>query len=101
MVTTLNPPFSLVHVGFSRRWLIHIGTQKRHSFLRRRWRSWFRARHGRVFFDVAGGGPFGEFRRIVFVGVLDDGVQHMQRNDGSGSVGLAWLIISPRLFGGG
>jgi hypothetical protein len=25
-----------------------------------------------VFFDVAGGRPFGEFRRIVFVGVAHD-----------------------------
>jgi len=42
----------------------------------------FCARDGRVFFDVAGGRPFGEFRRIVFVGVLDDGVQHVQGNGG-------------------
>jgi len=33
-----------------------------------------------VFFHVAGGGPFGQLRRIVFAGVPDDGVQHMQRH---------------------
>ena len=45
-------------------------------------RSWFGARDGRVFFDVAGGGPFGEFGGIVFAGVLDDGVQDVQRDGG-------------------
>ena len=29
---------------------------------------------------MAGGGPFGQLGRIVFSGVLDDGVQHMQRD---------------------
>lgn len=31
-----------------------------------------------MFFDVAGGGPFSEFHRTVFVGVLDDGVEDFQ-----------------------
>lgn len=35
-----------------------------------------------MFFDVAGGGPFGEFGGIVFAGVLDDGVQDVQRDGG-------------------
>ena len=40
------------------------------------------ARHGRVFFDVAGDNPFGEFGRVVFVGVGHDGVQHMEGDAG-------------------
>jgi hypothetical protein len=47
------------------------------------WRSWFLcARHRRVFFHMAGGRPFGKSRRIVFVGVLDDGVEDVQRDGG-------------------
>src|ERR1035437_8188688 len=52
------------------------------SFLGRRGRSRFGAREWRVFFDVAGGRPFGEFGRVVFVGVLDDGVEDVQGNGG-------------------
>src|ERR1035437_9580181 len=46
--------------------------QRLRSFPGRRGRSRFGAREWRVFFDVAGGRPFGEFGRIVFVGVLHD-----------------------------
>ena len=35
-----------------------------------------------MFFHVAGGGPFGEFRRIIFVGVGHDGFEDMQGNGG-------------------
>ena len=35
-----------------------------------------------MFFDVAGGGPFREFGRVVFIGVLDDGVEDVQRDGG-------------------
>lgn len=35
-----------------------------------------------MFFNVADGGPFGEFCRIIFVGVLDDGVEDVQGNGG-------------------
>ena len=41
-------------------------------------RRFFGLRDGRVFFHMAGGGPFGEFGGIILVRVPDDGVQHMQ-----------------------
>ena len=50
-------------------------------FLRRSRRR-FHARDGRVFFDVAGGRPFGKFRRIVFVDVGHDGFEDVQGNRG-------------------
>jgi hypothetical protein len=41
-------------------------------FLLRRSRRQFGARDGRVFFDVAGGRPFAEFRGVVFIGIAHD-----------------------------
>jgi hypothetical protein len=62
----------------------------------RGWHHGFGARDGRVFLDVAGGGPFGKFRGVVFVGVLDDGFQDVEGDGGlmrgigqaAGGVGL-------------
>lgn len=52
------------------------------SLLRRSRRRFGRARDGRVFFNVAGGRPFGEFGRIVFVDVGHDGFEDVQGNRG-------------------
>ncbi len=60
--------------------------------LLRRWRGgWgFFARDGRMFFDVAGDGPFGEFCRIGFIFILHDGVENVQGDGGLvGGVGDA------------
>ena len=35
-----------------------------------------------MFFDVAGGGPFGEFGRVVFVNVRHNGFEDVQGNRG-------------------
>lgn len=66
------------------------------------------ARDGRVFFHVAGDDPFGQFLRVVGVGVGDDGVQHMQGDAGvvdgfanaGGGSGLFALARSLALDGG-
>ena len=50
-------------------------------FLRRSRRR-FCAWDGRVFFDVAGGGPFGEFGRVIFVNIRHDGFEDVQGNRG-------------------
>jgi hypothetical protein len=69
-------------------------------------RRWFwRARHGRMFFHMAGGRPFGEFRGIIFIGVLDDGVEDMQRDGGFvrgvfQSAGGSGLRAHAQTFGG-
>jgi len=77
-----------------------------HFFLRRRSRRRFwRARDGRVFFDVAGGRPGGKFRRIVFVDVGHDGFEDMQRDGGLvrgvfQSAGRPGLRADARALGG-
>jgi len=58
-----------------------------------------------MFLNVAGGRPFGEFGRVVFVGVLDDGSQDVQRNGGLvrgvlQSAGGSGLRFPRRAFGG-
>ena len=56
-----------------------------------------RGRYGRVFFDVAGDDPFGQFCGFVFVGVRDDGVQHVEGDVGVVD-GLANAGGGPGLF---
>jgi hypothetical protein len=71
----------------------------------RRSRRRFCVRHGRMFFHMAGGRPFGKFRGIVFVGVLDDGVQDVQGDGGFvrgvfQSAGRSGLRAHAQTFGG-
>lgn len=66
---------------FSIRFSTMMSRLRRCSFRRCCWcrrGGFLYALHGRVFFHVAGDDPFGEALRVVFVGIVHDGVQHVQ-----------------------